>query len=86
MYRRTYLQIPGPTNIPEPVLNALAHSPINHRGSEFAALLESNVRGLQRIFKTKNDIIIFPSSGSGGLEAALVNVLSPGDKVLAVNL
>lgn len=86
MYRRPYLQIPGPTNIPEPVLNALNHSAINHRGAEFAALLEGNMQGLKEIFKTANDILIFPASGSGGLEAAIVNVLSPGDKVLAFGL
>lgn len=86
MYKRQYLQIPGPTNIPEPVLNALNHSAINHRGDEFAKLLQSNILGLQRIFQTKNDIVIFPSSGSGALEATVVNMLSPGDKVLGTNI
>lgn len=86
MYRRPYLQIPGPTNIPEPVLNALNHSAINHRGQDFAALLEENVKGLKEIIQTTNDVLIFPASGSGGLEAAVVNVLSPGDKVLAANM
>lgn len=86
MYRRPYLQIPGPTNIPEPVLQALNHTAINHRGAEFARLMESNLRGLQAVFQTKNDILIFPASGSGGLEAAIVNLLSPGDRVLVVNM
>lgn len=86
MYRRTYLQIPGPTNIPDPVLNAMHRPAINHRGGEFAELLKSNIEGLQRIMQTRNDVLIFPGSGSGGLEAAVVNVLSPGDKVVAVNM
>jgi aspartate aminotransferase-like enzyme len=86
MYRRPYLQIPGPTNIPEPVLNALNHAAINHRGAEFAHLMRNNVQGLQQVFQTENDILIFPCSGSGGLEAAIVNLFSPGDKVLAVNM
>ncbi|HBK84651.1 MAG TPA: aminotransferase, partial [Firmicutes bacterium] len=86
MYRRPYLQIPGPTNIPAPVLQALSNPAINHRGSEFAELMADNVSGLQCVMQTKNDILLFPSSGSGGLEAAIVNLLSPGDKVLAVNM
>ncbi len=86
MYRRPYLQIPGPANIPEPILNALNRSAINHRGAEFAALLESNVAGLKEVFQTTNDILIFPASGSGGLEAAITNLLSPGDRVIAVNM
>ncbi len=86
MYRRPYLQIPGPTNIPEPVLNALNHSAINHRGDQFAELLDANTRGLKRVFQTENDILIFPASGSGGLEATLVNLLSPGDKAIAVDM
>lgn len=86
MYKRSYLQIPGPTNIPEPVLQALSRPAINHRGSEFAELMANNVRGLQRIMQTENDILLFPASGSGGLEAAIVNLLSPGDRVLAVNM
>lgn len=86
MYRRRYLQIPGPTNIPDPVLQALNHPAINHRGNEFAELMANNVSGLQSVMQTENDILLFPSSGSGGLEAAIVNLLSPGDKVLAVNM
>jgi aspartate aminotransferase-like enzyme len=63
------------------------HRPaINHRGGEFAELLRANIEGLQRIMQTKNDVLIFPGSGSGGLEAAVVNVLSPGDKVVAFNM
>lgn len=86
MYRRPYLQIPGPTNIPEPVQSALNHSAINHRGKEFAELMAKLTSGLQQVFQTSHDILIFPSSGSGGLEATIVNLLSPGDKVLAVNM
>ena len=83
---RIYLQIPGPTNIPESVLTAMHRPAINHRGGEFAELLRSITDGLQRLMQTKNDVLIFPGSGSGGLEAAVVNVLSPGDKVVAVNM
>jgi len=86
MYRETYLQIPGPTNIPKPILDALSSKAINHRGDEYAALMEFNVKHLKKVFKTKNDILIFPSSGSGGLEASIVNTLSPGDKVVAINM
>jgi len=86
MYRETYLQIPGPTNIPKPILDALSSKAINHRGKEYATLMKFNIKHLKSIFKTKNDILIFPSSGSGGLEASIVNTLSPGDEVLAVNM
>ena len=85
MYRRSYLQIPGPTNIPEPILRALSQPAINHRDQEFASLLRENEEGLKEVFKTRNDILVFPSSGTGGLEAAVVNVLSPGDRFLASN-
>ncbi len=86
MYRETYLQIPGPTNIPKPILDALSSKAINHRGEEYASLMDFNIRSLKRVFKTENDILIFPSSGSGGLEASIVNTLSPGDKVVAINM
>lgn len=85
MYRQSYLQIPGPTNIPEPILSAMHRPAINHRGRDFASLLDFCVKGLQEIFQTRNTILLFPGSGSGGLEAAIVNTLSPGDKVLALD-
>ena len=80
--RRTYLQIPGPVNIPASILRELGRPLINHRGVEFESLLAECRDGLRQVFQTTNDILMFPSSGSGGLESAVVNTLSPGDKVL----
>ncbi|MBI4790562.1 MAG: alanine--glyoxylate aminotransferase family protein [Chloroflexi bacterium] len=77
------LRIPGPTPLPPQVTAALQRPMINHRGPTFAELQKKIVAGLQPVLETKNDILILPSSGTGGLEAALVNVLSPGDRVLA---
>jgi len=79
---RHFLQIPGPTNVPERVLRAMAKPTIDHRGPEFKALAETCFAGCRRVFKTKNPVIIFASSGTGAWEAGLVNTLSPGDKVL----
>jgi aspartate aminotransferase-like enzyme len=77
------LRIPGPTPLPPQVEAALRRPMINHRGAAFADLQKRIVARLQQVFETTNDILIFPASGTGGLEAALVNVLSPGDRVLA---
>jgi len=79
---RHFLQIPGPTNVPDRVLRAMDMPPLDHRGAEFAELGYAVLAGMQRIFRTKQPVIIFPSSGTGAWEAALVNTLSPGDKVL----
>ena len=79
---RHFLQIPGPTNVPDRVLRAMDMPPLDHRGAEFAELGYAVMAGMQRIFRTKHPVIIFPSSGTGAWEAALVNTLSPGDKVL----
>lgn len=79
---RHFLQIPGPTNVPQRVLRALSRPTIDHRGPEFAELSLEVLEGLQRIFQTSGPVIIYPSSGTGAWEAALVNTLSPGDKVL----
>ena len=79
---RHFLQIPGPTNIPDRVLRAMDSPIIDHRGQDFARLVLDIFAGLKTVFKTTADIIIFPSSGTGAWEAALVNTLSPGDKVL----
>lgn len=79
---RHFLQIPGPTNVPERVLRALARPTIDHRGPEFAKLAREIIDGLKQIFKTSGTVVIYPSSGTGAWEAALVNTLSPGDKVL----
>jgi len=79
---RHFLQIPGPTNVPERVLRALAAPTIDHRGPEFATLTREVLAGLARVFKTEAAVVVFPSSGTGAWEAALVNTLSPGDRVL----
>lgn len=83
---RQYLQIPGPTNIPETIRQAMSKPAINHRGVEFTALLTEINAGLKYVFQSTEDILIFPSSGSGGLEAAIVNMFSPNDKVIGVNM
>lgn len=80
------LRIPGPTPVPEEVLHELSRPMINHRGREYASLLTECEEGVKRVFQTKNDVIFFPSSGSGTLEAAVANTLSPGDRVLAVSI
>ena len=77
-----FLQIPGPTNVPERILKALSRPTIDHRGPEFSTLAQDVLEGSRRIFQTENPVIIFPSSGTGAWEAALVNTLSPGDRVL----
>src|SRR6266446_5008907 len=79
---RQFLQIPGPTNVPERVLRAISRPTIDHRGPEFSRLALGVLEGLKDIFKTSGNVIIFPSSGSGAWEASMVNTLSPGDKVL----
>jgi len=79
---RHFLQIPGPTNVPDRVLRAIDQPTIDHRGPEFARLTLEILEGLKDIFQTARPIIIYPASGTGAWEAALVNTLSPGDRVL----
>jgi alanine-glyoxylate transaminase / serine-glyoxylate transaminase / serine-pyruvate transaminase len=79
---RHFLQIPGPTNVPDRVLCAMDRSTIDHRGPEFQHLGFDVLAGMQEMFQTKNPVVIYPASGTGAWEAALVNTLSPGDKVL----
>jgi alanine-glyoxylate transaminase / serine-glyoxylate transaminase / serine-pyruvate transaminase len=79
---RHFLQIPGPTNVPDRILRAIAQPTIDHRGPEFAKLGKEVLEGIRSIFKTSSPVVIFPGSGTGAWEAALVNTLSPGDKVL----
>ncbi len=79
---RHFLQIPGPTNLPERVARALSRSTIDHRGPAFARLTLEILDRLQLVFQTQGPVVIFPSSGTGAWEAALVNTLSPGDRVL----
>ncbi|HZB30442.1 MAG TPA: aminotransferase class V-fold PLP-dependent enzyme [Streptosporangiaceae bacterium] len=80
---RHFLQIPGPTNVPDRVLQAIARPTIDHRGPEFAELTLDLLPRLRTIFRSGGPVVIYPSSGTGAWEAALVNTLSPGDRVLA---
>ena len=79
---RHFLQIPGPTNVPDRILRAMSRPTIDHRGPEFTEIAKEVLDGARRIFQTTGPVVIFPSSGTGAWEAALVNALSPGDKVL----
>ena len=79
---RHFLQIPGPSPVPDRILRAISLPTIDHRGPEFAALGKKVLAGLQQIFQTRHPVVIYPASGTGAWEAALVNVMSPGDHVL----
>lgn len=79
---RHFLQIPGPTNVPDRILRAMDHPTIDHRGPDFGRLGLEVLQGMKGVFKTESEVFILPSSGTGAWEAALVNTLSPGDKVL----
>ena len=79
-----FLQIPGPTNVPDRVLRAMDMPTIDHRGPEFAQLGLEVLEGCKAVFRTQNPIVVYPSSGTGAWEAAIVNTLSPGDRVLMV--
>src|SRR5918999_5184058 len=82
---RHFLQIPGPTNVPDRVLRAIDFPTIDHRGPEFATLGKEVLANLKRVFKTTQcEVVIYPASGTGAWEAALVNTLSTGDRVLMV--
>src|SRR5215213_4189024 len=79
---RHFLQIPGPTNVPDRILRAMDMPTMDHRSPEFAALGRKALDGLKTIFKCTGPVVIYPASGTGAWEAALVNTLSPGDQVL----
>lgn len=79
---RHFLQIPGPTNVPERVLRAMSRPTIDHRGPEFSGMAKEVLEGLKKICQTTGPVVIYPSSGTGAWEAALVNTLSPGDRIL----
>lgn len=81
---RHFLQIPGPTNVPDRVLRAMDYPTIDHRGPQFAAIGKKCLDGMKTIFKTRSHVVIYPASGTGAWEAALVNVLQEGDLVLMV--
>ena len=80
------LRIPGPIPVPDDILESMSHPMINHRGPEYKELLIRNTDRLKQVFGTKNDVYILTSSGTGAMEAAVVNVLSPGDKLLNANV
>ena len=80
------LRIPGPTPCPPEVLQAVSRQMIDHRGGEFVKILNGVTDKLKQVFMTRNDVFVLTGSGTGGLEAAVVNTLSPGDKVLAVSI
>jgi aspartate aminotransferase-like enzyme len=82
----TDLRIPGPTPCPDEVLKEMGRQMINHRGPEFAQILNDVTAKLKQLFQTKNDVLLLTGSGTGGLEAAVVNTLSPEDKVLSVSI
>ena len=81
---RHFLQIPGPSPVPDRILRAISLPTIDHRGPEFAALGKKVLAGLQQVFQTRHPVVVYPASGTGAWEAALVNVSSPGDTVLMV--
>ncbi|MBE0619325.1 MAG: aminotransferase class V-fold PLP-dependent enzyme [Burkholderiales bacterium] len=81
---RHFLQIPGPTNVPDRVLRAIDYPTMDHRGPKFGQLGLEIIEGLKHVFQTQQPVVIYPASGTGAWEAALVNSLSPGDKVLMV--
>ena len=79
-----HLQLPGPSNVPDRILRAMDYPTIDHRGPDFTVLAHECLDGMKGIFKTKSDVIIYPASGTGAWEVALVNVLDEGDLVLMV--
>ncbi|MGN6764696.1 MAG: aminotransferase class V-fold PLP-dependent enzyme, partial [Rhizobiaceae bacterium] len=79
---RHFLQIPGPSPVPEAVLAATARQVIDHRSPEFGELGTRVLSKIRKIFKTEHDVVIYPASGTGAWEAALSNALSPGDKIM----
>jgi alanine-glyoxylate transaminase/serine-glyoxylate transaminase/serine-pyruvate transaminase len=81
---RHFLQIPGPTNVPDRVLRAIDRPTIDHRGPEFGAMGREILDEIRAVFKTEHPVVIYPASGTGAWEAALVNTLSPGDEILIV--
>ena len=83
--KRNLLLTPGPTQVPPQLCEVLGRPIIHHRTPQFQENIKQVVEGLKEVFQTKNDIYILTSSGSGGMEAAVVNILSPGDKAIAVD-
>jgi aspartate aminotransferase-like enzyme len=84
--KKPTLMIPGPTPVPPAVLQTLSTPMIDHRGPEYEAMQAEIIGNLKTVFQTKNEVMIFPAAGTGGLESAVVNTLSPGDRVLSVSV
>ncbi|MBI4296566.1 MAG: alanine--glyoxylate aminotransferase family protein, partial [Chloroflexi bacterium] len=80
------LRVPGPTPLPDSILQAMTKQMIDHRGPEFGRIMNGLTANLKTLFQTRNDILLLTGSGTGGMEAAIVNMLSPGEKVLAVSI
>ena len=83
---RQNLRTPGPTPVPDDIVEAMSNPMINHRGPEYKELLYRTTEGVKQVFDTKSDAYIVTSSGTGVMEAAIVNTLSPGDKVVNVSV
>src|SRR5512136_1847262 len=81
---KNYLMTPGPTPVPEDIRTEMAKPIIHHRTKEYQAIFKDVTDGLKKIFKTSNDVFTFTSSGTGAMEASIVNVCSPGDKIIVV--
>lgn len=86
MVGEQFLLLPGPTPVPERVVRAMSKPVVNHRGPEFKQILSEVTEGVKKIYRTKHNVLIYPASGTGGLEAAVVNFISPGDRVLAISI
>ena len=84
MKDKQFLMIPGPTPVPESVLLAMAKHPLGHRSSEFSAIMKEVYQDLKWLFQTKEDVFVYTSSGTGAMEAAISNLVDPGDKVLSL--
>lgn len=81
-----FLLLPGPTPVPERIVRAMSKPVINHRGPEFKEILGEVTEGVKNVYRTSHNVLIYPASGTGGLEAAVVNFISPGDRVLAISI
>ncbi|SHM26561.1 aspartate aminotransferase [Caldanaerovirga acetigignens] len=81
--KKHHLRIPGPTEVPEQVLRAMQAPMINHRGEEFTSLFKKVSEEIKEVFQTKNDVLVFPSAGTGAMEAAIANLFSPGDLIVS---
>ena len=86
MKEKQFLMLPGPTPVPQEVLQALARPMINHRGPEFKSLLAEAAEGLKEVFCTRQEVLILTGAGTGAMEAAVSNFVSPGDRVLVVSI